>query len=334
MRLLMKRREFIRLLGSAAAVWPLVARAQQPAMPVVGYLYFGTREAGANNFAAFSRGLSEAGYVEDRNVAIEFRLAQGEPYRLQELAVDLVRRRVDVIVAAGSPGSALAAKAATTTIPIVFAMANDPVKYGVVASLNRPGGNVTGVYFLLGDLGGKRLNLLLHIAPQATTVAYLSGPPSSLVFEDQRSDMLAAAGTLGRQIIVQIARHDLDIEATFATFVRRRAAALIVGGFTLFQDPRNRDKILELAAKHKMPAMYPNRVYTDGGGLMSYGASIAGVYRQVGAYVAQILKGTKPAELPVHQPIKYELVINMKTARSLGIQVPRTLLALADEMIE
>lgn len=330
----MKRRQFITLLGSATTAWPLVARAQQHAVPVVGYLYLGTKEAGANGLAAFSKGLGEAGYVEDRNVAIEFRLAQGEINLLPELAIDLVRRRVDVIVTAGSPASALAAKAATSTIPIVFVMADDPVKYGIVPSLNRPGGNVTGVYFLSGDLGGKRLNLLLHLIPRATMIAYLSGPPSSLVFENLRNDMLAAADTLGRKIMVQVARHDLDIEAAFATFVRRRADALIVGGFTIFQEPHNRDKILELAELHKIPAMYPNRVYADRGGLMSYGASIVGVYRQVGAHVGQILKGAKPAEMPVHQPIRYELVINRKAARSLGIEVPRMLLALADEMIE
>ncbi len=331
---MMKRREFITLLGGAATAWSPAARAQQPAMPVVGYLYFGTTGAGAGSVAAFRNGLSEAGYVEGRNVAIELRFAQGGLDRLPRLAADLVRRQVAVIVAAGSPSSVLAAMAATSTIPIVFAMADDPVKYGVVASLNRPGGNVTGVHFRIGELGGKRLNLLLDLIPQATTVAYLSGPSRSQVFEDLRSDMLAAARTLGRQIIVLEAQRDADFEAVFATFVERRADALIVGGYAFFLEPRNRDKILELAARHKIPAMYPSRVYTVGGGLMSYGADIVGVYRQVGAHIGQILKGAKPAELPVLQPSKYELVINMKTVQLLGIRVPNVLLAFADELIK
>jgi putative ABC transport system substrate-binding protein len=331
---MMKRREFITLLGGAATAWSSAARAQQPAMPVVGYLYFGTPGSGAGNVAALRNGLSEAGYVEGRDVAIELRFARGSLDRLPRLAADLASRQVAVIVAAGSPSAVLAAKATTSTIPIVFAMADDPVKYGVVASLNRPGGNVTGVHFRIGELGGKRLNLLLDLIPQATTVAYLSGSSGSQVFEDLTSDMLEAARTLGRQIIVLEAQRDTDFEAAFATLVQRPADALIVGGYTFFLEPRNRDNILSLAARHKIPAMYPGRVYAVRGGLMSYGADIVGVYRQVGAQIAQILRGARPADLPVQQPSKYELVINLKTAELLGIRVPKMLLAFADELIK
>jgi putative ABC transport system substrate-binding protein len=268
-------------------------------------------------------------------VAIETRFAQPRSDRLPELAADLVRRKVAVIVATGSPNAVLAAKAATSTIPIVFATADDPVKYGLVASLNQPGGNITGVNYLLSELGGKRLNLLLELVPQATTVAYLSGPSASPVFEYLTHDVLATARALGREVVVLEALRGSDLEAAFATMVQRRVDALIVGGYTVFLDPPNRDKILELAARHKIPTIYPSRPYVAAGGLLSYSADIAGAFRQVGAfYVGQILKGARPAELPVQQTNRFQLIINLKTAQSLGIQVPRILLTVADEVIE
>ena len=331
----MRRRDFLEFFGGAATAWPLTAHAQQPATPVVGYLHSSTTGASANGVAAFRQGLSEAGYVEDRNVAVEFRFAEGRLDRLPELAAELVRRQVAVIVAAGSPGAALAAKRATSTIPIAFAMADDPVKYGVVASLNRPGGNITGVNFPTGEVGGKRLDLLLELVPHATTIAYLSGPSRSAVFADLTTDMLAAAQALKRQIIVLEALRDLDFEAIFANLVQRRAEALVVGSYVTFLEPRILDEIVGLAARHKIPAIYPNRQYVDRGGLMSYGADAFGAYRQLGAfYVGQILRGAKPADLPVQRTTRYVSAINLKTARSLGIQVPRILLAIADELIE
>ena len=332
----MRRREFISLLGGAAAAWPIAAaRAQQPAMPVIGFIGFGSQPQHSLGVAAFREGLAETGYFPGRNVAIEFRWADNNPSLLNRLAADLVDRRVAVIVTVGSPYAALAAKAATSTIPIVFAVADDPVKYGLVASYSRPGGNLTGMNFLTGELGGKRLNLLVELVPQATRVGYLSGPASSPVFEAMTSDMLAAGRALGREIIVLEVRR-FNFDAAFERLVGQRAGALIVGDYTLFRGEDNRSKILALAARYKTPAIYPDRIFAIYGGLMSYNtAEGLAAFRQVLAgYVGRILKGEKPADLPVQQPTKFELVINLKTAKTLGITVPPTLLVSANEVIE
>jgi putative tryptophan/tyrosine transport system substrate-binding protein len=325
----MKRREFITLLGSAALSWPLAARAQQPKIPVVGWLAFG--QFGPAN--TFRQGLAEAGYVEGRNVAIEFRLTNQLPL-LPGLAADLVSREAAVIFANGSPSAALAAKAATSTIPIVFISPEDPRRYGLVASLSRPEGNVTGMNFFVAELAGKRLQLLGELVPPATTIAYLSGPQNSVVFENLRSDILAAARAQGRDLlVVPVVQGDYD--AAFATIVERRAGALIVGDYTIFYVPSNRSKILELATRHNIPAIYPNAVFADDGGLMSYGAEAAALYRRLGSdYVGRILKGTKPADLPVQQPTKFEFAINLKTARAMGLTIPRVLFAAATQVIE
>jgi putative ABC transport system substrate-binding protein len=328
----MRRRDLISLVAGAAA-WPVVVRAQA-AMPVIGFLHFGTSEGAALGLKAFRQGLSEAGYLEDRNITIEPRFAQGDLKRLPELAADLVRRRVAVIVAAGSPGTVAAAKAATSSIPIAFVMGDDPVRHGLVASINRPGGNATGIYVLSGELGGKRLNLLIEAVPRATTVAYLSGPSSAPIFESWTSHMRAAARALAREILVAEARGLSDLEATFATIVERRADALVVGDYTSFYEPSDRDKILALAARHRIPAIYGSRLFVLRGGLMSYSGA-EGAYRQAGAYyVGRILKGAKPADLPVQQPTKFSFAINLKTAKALGLEIPPMLLARADEVIE
>jgi putative ABC transport system substrate-binding protein len=327
----MRRRDFISLVAGTAA-WPAAVRAQQPAMPVIGFLHFGTSDAAALALKAFRQGLSEAGYLEGRNITIEPRFGQSHLDRLPELAADLVSRRVAVIVAAGSPGTVAAAKAATSSIPIVFVMGDDPVRHGLVASINRPGGNVTGIYVLSGELGGKRLNLLVEAVPRATTVAYLSGPSGAPVFESWTSHMRAAARALAREIVVAEARGDL--EAAFATIVARRADALVVGDYTQFYEPTNRDKILALVARHRIPAMYGSRLFVLRGGLMSYSGAEGG-YQQLGAYyVSRILKGAKPADLPVQQPTKFSFAINLKTAKALGLEIPPMLLARADEAIE
>jgi putative tryptophan/tyrosine transport system substrate-binding protein len=325
----MRRREFITLLASAALPWSLAVRAQQPKIPVIGWLILGQ----FGPAGAFRQGLAEAGYVEGRNVAIEFRSANQSPL-LSGLAADLVSREVAVIVANGSPSAALAAKAATSTIPIVFITPDDPRKYGLVASLNRPEGNLTGINFLVAELAGKRLQLLSELVPQTTTIAYLAGPPNSVVFENLRSDILAAARALGRDLfIVPVVQGDYD--AAFTTIVERRAGALIVGDYTIFFAPPNRRKILELAARHNIPAMYPNVAFAEDGGLMSYGPDATALYRRLGSdYVGRILKGTKPTELPVQQPTKFELVINLKTAKAMGLTIPRVLFAAATQVIE
>jgi putative tryptophan/tyrosine transport system substrate-binding protein len=284
--------------------------------------------------AAFLQGLAQAGYVPGRNLTIEFRGANFNDSVLPRLAADLVARKVDVIVTLGSPYAAVAAKAATSTIPIVFMLDEDPFDYGLVASFNRPGGNVTGVTFLTADLMGKRLNLLLELVPQATTVGYLCPASRAAIVEARKNDMLAAGHALGREILVLEVRRE-DFETAFATAIERRVGALIVGNYTLFGGVvSNRNKILELAARHKIPAMYTDRRYSRNGGLMSYGVNITEQGRNAGLYTARILKGEKPADLPVMQPTKFELVINLKTAKSLGLDVPPSLLALADEVIE
>ncbi len=331
----MRRREFIAGLGGTAAAWPLAASAQQPALPVVGYLGLAAPDPNSSAVTSFRRGLADSGFAEGQNIKFEFRWANNDVRRLPALAAELVSRQVAVIVATGSPASVLAAKAATSTIPIVFATVVDPVEYGLVASLNRPSSTATGISFLTSALAGKQLNLLLEMIPQAMTVAYLSGPSTAPVFEDLRSNMLAAAQALGRQIVVLESRRDLDLDVAFATLIERHAGALIVGGFTSLAEPSSRQKIIELAAHHMVPTMYPSRIYPLGGGLMSYSADVDAAYRQLGVdYVARILKGTKPADLPVRQPTKFELIINLKTAKALGLTVPEILLATADKLIE
>jgi putative ABC transport system substrate-binding protein len=327
----MKRRELIILIGGAAATWPLAVRAQQPAMPVVGFLHVAFPTPYTQQLVAFRHGLKQSGFIEGRNVAIEYRWANNENDRLPELAADLVRRQVTVIVAAGGTASALAAKAATSTIPIVLVFGADPVRLGLVANLNRPGGNVTGVTFLTTELAAKRLELLRELIPQATTVAYLADL-RSVSGEEMLHDTLAAAGVLGRQIAVVEARSDHDFEPAFATAVERKAGALVVAASQLFDS--NRDQLVALAARHKMPAIYQAREYVLDGGLMSYGASYGDTFRLGGLYVGQILKGESPANLPVQQATKVELVINLKTVKALGLEVPLSLMIRADEMLE
>jgi putative ABC transport system substrate-binding protein len=328
----MNRRELITLLGGTAAAWPLAARAQQPAVPVIGFLHIATPEPFASALAGFRQGLKEAGYVEGQSLAIEYRWANNDVERLPGLAADLVRRQVGVIFSAGGSLPAFAAKAATSTIPIVLVFAGDPVKLGLVASLNRPGGNVTGVTSIGAELGGKRLGLLREMVPQATTVAFLVDPRSPSVEENTSGDVLAAARALGWQVIVVEARSDRDLEAAFATLVERRAGALVVNNNPLFNVNRNR--LVALAARHKIPAIYVTRESALAGGLMSYGASQPDQYRLGGVYVGRILKGEKPADLPVQQATRLEFVINLKTAKALEIDIPPILLTLADEVIE
>jgi putative ABC transport system substrate-binding protein len=326
----MRRREFITLLGSAvAASWPPPARAEQRTLPVVGFL--GMLSPDREGMAEFRRGLEEGGYVEGKNVAVEFRWANGRSGRLPELAADLLGHQVAVIVAYGAVPAARAAKAATSTIPIVIAGGADPVRYGLVTSLARPEGNITGVTYILNELAGKRLSLLCELVPRATTIGYLVGDQQDEAEQQYTRDFLAAASVLKRQAIVLECRRDGDIETAFATLVRSQPSALVVSAFsTLFI---NRRRILALAAFHKIPTIYPQSAYMYGGGLMSYYP--VGTLHQVGFYyVARILKGAKPADLPIQQPTKFRLVINANTARALGLEIPTILLALADEVIE
>jgi putative ABC transport system substrate-binding protein len=324
-----KRREFITLLGGAAA-WPLAARAQQPVMPVIGYLDAGAPETSARLAAAFRKGLAEAGYAEGRNVAIEYRWARNEYDRLPEMAADLVRRQVIVIAAMGGTPTALAAKAATTTIPIVFGFGGDPVQTGLVASLNRPGGNITAVVTMNVEVAAKRLGLLHELVPGATRFAVLVNASNSAAASLTR-DALAAAAPAGWQIELTVSTNR-DLSATFASFAQKRVDAVMVAPELLFVS--RRVQLLTLAARHAVPIIYPSREFAEAGGLMSYGSSFTDMHRQVGIYAGRILKGEKPADLPVQAPTKYELVINLKTAKALGLEVPPTLLARADEVIE
>jgi putative tryptophan/tyrosine transport system substrate-binding protein len=327
----MRRREFIAgMVGAVAG--PLVVRAQQPGgVTVIGFLHSQSPDSYTAVLARFLQSLNESGYVEGKNLAIEYRWANDQLDRLPALAADLVRRRVAVIVAGGGSSSTLAAKAATTTIPIVLVTGSDPVALGLVASLNRPGGNITGVTFITSKLAAKRLGLLHDLVPQAATIAYFAAPQYQ-AGAGETDDVLAAARALGLQVIVVEARSDGDFEVAFATLVERRAGALLVGAFPLFTN--NRDKLVALAARHKIPAMYQNRDYAVDGGLLSYGASQEDAFRLGGVYVGQILKGAKPAELPVQQSVRFEFVINVKTANALGLTIPPGVLAIADEVIE
>ena len=326
----MRRREFIAFVGSAAAGWPLFARAQQSTVPVIGFLHSGSPGSFTRHMAAFRQGLGETSYVEGQNVAIEYRWAEGQYDLLPALAADLVSRKVAVIVA-GAPPAALAAKASTTAIPIVFGIGYDPVQYGLVASLNRPGGNVTGVVFFAGAPTPKRLQLLHEVVPTASAVGFLVNPntPTS---EGQVSDVRAAAHALGWALHVFNVGREGDFDGVFANVIEQGVAALIVGGDPFFVSSQGR--IIALAARHSLPAIYDRREYPEAGGLISYGTSLIDVFRQQGVYTGRILKGEKPADLPVLQPTKFELVINAKTAKALGLTFPSGVLAIADEVIE
>jgi putative tryptophan/tyrosine transport system substrate-binding protein len=325
----MRRRDFLTLVGGTTT-WPLAARAQQPVMPVIGFLNGGSPEPLKYLVAAFRQGLSETGYVEGQNLAIEYRWADGAYDRLPALAVDLVRRQVAVMFA-GAPPAALAAKAATTTIPIVFTSGVDPIELGLVSSLNRPGANVTGVSFLLNELAAKRLELLRELVPTAALIGFLVNPtrPGS---ESEAKNTQQAAQRLGVRLYTLNTSTEREIDTAFANLVQQRVNAFLVGSDSLFLS--RRDQVVALATRHAIPAIYNAREFAASGGLASYAPSFVDVYRQAGIYTAKILKGAKPADLPVIQPTKYELIINLKTAKALGLTIPDKLLALADEVIE
>jgi putative ABC transport system substrate-binding protein len=325
----MRRREFISLIGGAAA-WPLAARAQQ--MPVVGFLYSGNFEAFRDDFAAFRDGLAETGLVEGQNVAFEFRMAESHLDRLPALADDLVRRRVAVIFSGSSAAPTLAAKAATTTIPIVFFMGADPVGLGVVASLAHPGGNITGVTVLAEELFGKRLELLNEIAPNASKIAFLVNPSNPAFSESSLSKSIETARSVGVQLLILNASSPSDIDRAFTVVGEERSGAILVGPDTFFQ--AQCDQIVTLVARYAIPASYPRRDYVTAGGLISYGSDFPDAYHRIGVYVGRILRGENPKNLPVQQPTNFKLVVNLKTAKALGLTVPPAILARADEVIE
>jgi putative ABC transport system substrate-binding protein len=325
----MRRRDFIKVVAGSAMAWPLLAHGQQPAIPVIGYLRSSSFDLAQHMLAGFRKGLRQAGYVEGQNVAIEFRSAEGRLDQLPALVADLIHHPVAVIV--GNSISARVAKATTTTVPIVFVYGGDPIKDGLVASINSPGSNVTGVTFLGAPIGGKRFELLHDLVPQASLIGVLTDP-SNISTAMELSDVEATVQVLGENIISEKATTEREIDAAFVAFVQRQVSALYIGGGPFFNSQRGR--IIALAARHALPTISQQREFTADGGLMSYGTSQSDAYRQAGIYVGRILKGTKPADLPVLQPTKFELVINLKTAKALGIDVPAKLLALADEVIE
>jgi putative tryptophan/tyrosine transport system substrate-binding protein len=329
---LLKRREFITLLGGAAAAWPFAAHAQQAAMPIVGLVGSRSAEDAARLGAAFRKGLNESGTVEGQNVMVEYHWLEGQYDRLPSLMADLVRRRMAVIATPAFTAAAREAKAATATIPIVFGVSEDPVKLGLVPSLARPGGNATGINFFAAEIVAKRLELLHQLVPKALRIAVLVNPASAPIAETIRRDISEAARALGLQIAVHNASTNREIEAAFNTLVRDGADALFVGPDGFFSS--RRVQFATLAAHHRIPASHPLREFVEVGGLMSYGINILDVWRQVGVYTGQILKGAKPADLPVVQSAKFEFVINMQTARALGLEVPNSLQLLADEVVE
>jgi len=325
------RRELLVALGGAVAAWPLAARAQQPSMPVIGFLHSASSDGSPERLRAFRQGLKESGFVEGENVAIEYRWADNQNDRLTELAADLVRRRVAVI-AAGTIPSTFAAKAATTTIPVVFVVSEDPVKLGLVTSLARPGGNLTGINFLATELAAKRLELLRQLVPGATRIAVLVNPADAAITDTTLREAETAARAMGLQIQVHNASSSREIEMSFANFVRERPDGLLVPSSAFFND--RRVQLALLAVLRKLPATYPFRDYAEAGGLMSYGASLRDTFRQQGVQTGRILKGAKPADLPVVQSTKYEFVINLQAARAIEVEVPNAVQLLADELIE
>ena len=327
---MIRRRDFITLLGGAAA-WPFAARAQQRAIPVIGVLNGASPETNASYKAAFLQGLKETGYVEDQNVAIENHFADFRNERLPALAAELVRHRVSVIFTFGGAAALIAAKAATATIPIVFATGGDPVGLGLVASLNRPGANITGVSFLVNALGAKRLELLRELVPTASAIGFMVDPTNPNTVPETK-DMQDAADALGRRLMIVKASTEREVDAVFATLVQQRADALIVAAQVFFNS--RQDQLLALTQRHALPAVYQNREFVAAGGLISYGTSVADSHRLAGVYVGRILKGEKPADLPVIQSTRFELAINLKTAKALGLTVPLALQASADEVIE
>jgi len=327
----MRRRDFIGIVGSAAA-WPLTAHAQQTAMPVIGFLHLTSFELTRENLASFRQGLAETGYIEGKNVAIEYRWAQGRNDQLATLAAELARDRVSVIVVLESTQGALAAKSATQTIPIVFMQAADPVRIGLVDSLNRPGRNLTGINLMWAEVAGKRLELLLELVPAAKSIAYLGNPSNPVFTESETMELQAAARAHGLRLAIVTASRPSEFETAFADVVHRQTDALVVSSaVSLLTQP---DQIVRLAAEHTLPAVYAWRPSVAAGGLMSYATSLPNAWRQAGVYTGRILKGERPADLPVVQPTKFELLINLKTAKALGLTVPQTLQVTADEVIE
>jgi putative ABC transport system substrate-binding protein len=327
----MQRRRFIGLLGGAAIAWPFVAHAQQSTMPVVGFVNFASAKSYAPQVSAFLKGLSEAGYVDGQNVTIEYRWAEGRLDQLPALVADLVQRRVTVIAATSTP-AALAAKAATTTIPIVFEMASDPVRLGLVASLNRPGGNATGVTNTNVELAPKRLQVLHELVPTARVIALLVNPANPTVSETNTKEMQAAAPSFGLELHVLNASTERDFDGVFAKLIQLRAGGLVLGPDPFFTSQR--EQLAALALRHAVPTIYQTRGFAAAGGLLSYGADVADAYRLTGNYTGRVLKGEKPADLPVQQATKVEMYINLKTAKALGVNVPNTLIGRADEVIE